>query len=419
MKNISKIILILILSLSFSGCTSNTTTTTTTTTTGGDTSTTQISAKKIEKRYFSGILKSVNSGKTWQEKTYVGKDEKDNVVSIGDSFVYDIKTSPINPKTLVASTRNNGLYISYNQGEQWEPLFNQEGTDVKLFSFSKVSPRTFYVGYKNKVYKTVNAGLVWDVLYVDKDTNIAAVFNDPEYSENVYIFTLDGRIINLNDQGLSSLYDFKSEGSTIRDVYFYNFTAEIFYVLFNNNSIYRTDNYGANFVKLTNIPQGQVVIDTQSASTDFDSVGVLGDTTTTTTSSTNIRIIKLFPNDINSFMLSTDSGLYKTRDKGNSFEEIHLLTINKKINSLDLSSKNPDVFYYSIGDLLYKTINNGVNWTVVETPVNRTISTINIDLQNNEILYMGINTTMQGIESPQNTSLMCDMFGLIIPSLCN
>lgn len=405
MKNIAKTIFILILALTFSGCTDNTKTETNTT------------IKKVEKKYFSGILKSVNSGKTWQEKTYIGKDEKDNIVSIGDSFVYEIKTSPINNKTLVASTRNNGLYISYNQGEQWEPLFNEIGIDIKLFSFSKISPRIFYVAYKNKVYKTKDAGLNWDVLYVDKDTNIAAVFNDPEYAENVYIFTLDGRIIILNNEGLSSLYTFKTENSTIRSVSFYDSTAKIFYVLFDNNSIYRTDNYGANFKKLTNIPQGPVVI--QQTSTDLDAVGILNSNNSQTGSATNVRLIKLFPNDINSFMLSTDNGLYKTVDKGNSFEEIGLLTINKKINSLALSFKNPDIFYYSIGDLLYKTINNGVNWTVVETPVSKIISTINIDPQNNEILYMGINVNLQGVEITENKTLWCELFGILIPSLCN
>ena len=136
MKKIIKISFVLLISLFMFGCTDNSTKQTDTKTTN----TIDTNKITVEKKYYSGILKSINSGMSWTEKTYVETNSKGKLVTIGDSFIYDIKTSPTNNKTIVASTRNNGLYISYNQGEQWQPLFNKIGVDVKNFSFSKASP---------------------------------------------------------------------------------------------------------------------------------------------------------------------------------------------------------------------------------------------------------------------------------------
>ena len=197
--NSIKIIPILFLSLFLFGCT-----TTTNNSSNIINQEVQIQPSETAKKYVSGILKSVDGGRTWNEKTYVGRDEKNNILTIGDSFVYSIKTSPLDDKILVVATRNNGLYISYDQGENWQLLSGDIGKDIKIYSFSMASPRTFYVGYRNRVYKTVNGGIDWENIYIDKDSDIIEVYNDPEYTDNLYIFTVDGRIIKQNSSGALS-----------------------------------------------------------------------------------------------------------------------------------------------------------------------------------------------------------------------
>ena len=63
----------------------------------------------------------------------------------------------------------------------------------------------------------------------------------------------DGRMIKKDSNGLSQLFSI-SESLPVKDVYFYDSTAEIFYVLFQNDALYRTDDYGENFVKITALP---------------------------------------------------------------------------------------------------------------------------------------------------------------------
>jgi len=410
MKKIIKISFVLLISLFMFGCTNNSTKQTDTKTTN------TIDTNKIttEKKYYSGILKSINSGISWTEKTYVETNTKGKLVTIGDSFIYDIKTSPTNNKTIVAATRNNGLYISYNQGEQWQPLFNKIGVDVKNFSFSKASPKTFYVAHNNKVYKTINAGIDWEVIYIDKDSDIAKVYNDPEFTENVYIIMADGRMIKKHSNGLSQLFSI-SESMPVKDVYFYDSTAEIFYVLFQNDALYRTDDYGENFVKITALPTSPSI--TTTTTNSLDSINTLNRSTTSKSAISVVRFLKLFPKDTNSFILSTNNGLYVTNDKGLTFTEMPLLTVDKKLTAFAISPKSPNIFYYSINELLYKTVDYGESWNVVETPTNRIISAINIDPQNNEIIYIGIDIS-ESLATKSDTNLFCDLFGSIFPVSC-
>lgn len=389
-KNAIKIIPVLFLSLFLLGCTTTDTTTTSTDQESG------IQPSETTKKYVSGILKSVNGGKKWEEKTYVGTDEKNNIITIGDSFVYSIKTSPLDDKILVVATRNNGLYISYDQGENWQLLSGDIGKDIKIYSFSMASPRTFYMGYKNRVYKTVNGGIDWDNIYIDKDSDIIEVYNDPEYTDNLYIFTEDGRIIKKNSSGAFVLHNFNSsnysygyaKGAGIKDAYFYDNSASVNYILFNDNSIFRTLDYGETYERITTIPTGTV------------------------------KNLYLYPNKPGAFLLSTSTGLFKTNDNGDTWDEIPLLSVNKNISALAISKKNANVIYYSIDNLLYKTVDDGYNWDVIEGPTNKIISSINISPQNNQVIFIGIDFNLLANNKSSDINIACDLFGTLFPIFC-
>jgi len=390
--NSIKIIPILFLSLFLFGCT-----TTTNNSSNIINQEVQIQPSETAKKYVSGILKSVDGGRTWNEKTYVGRDEKNNILTIGDSFVYSIKTSPLDDKILVVATRNNGLYISYDQGENWQLLSGDIGKDIKIYSFSMASPRTFYVGYRNRVYKTVNGGIDWENIYIDKDSDIIEVYNDPEYTDNLYIFTVDGRIIKQNSSGAFVLHNFNSSnysygyarGVGIKDAYFYDNNASTNYILFNDNSVFLTTDYGETYNRIEKIPSGL------------------------------INNLYLYPNKPGSFLLSTSSGLFKTNDNGDSWDEIPLLSVDKNISTLAISKKNRNVIYYSMGNLLYKTVDDGYNWEVIEGPTTKIISSINISPQNNQVIFIGIDfNLLSSSTKPADTNIACDLFGMLFPIFC-
>lgn len=394
-KNILKISSILLMSLFLFGCTYTDNTNNTTTNTDDDQQNTKVETTSKVKKYVSGVLKSIDGGKAWEEKTYVDRDEKNNIITIGDSFVYNIKTSPLDDRILVVATRNNGLYISYDQGEQWQLLSGDIGKDIKNYSFSMASPRTFYIAHQNKVYKTVNGGIDWNVLYIDKDSDIVSVYDDPEYTDNLYIFTSDGRVIKQNSSGSFVLHNFNNsnysygyaKGVGIKNAFFYDDTAQTHYILFNDNSIFVTSDYGETYNMIGSMPSGTVYN------------------------------LYLYHNNTSSLLLSTSSGLFRTNNKGDDWDEIPLLSVDKNISTLAISKKNKNIIYYSMGNLLYKTVDDGYNWSVVEGPTNRTISAIDISPQNNQVLFIGIDFTTLSNKSA-DVNIACELLGTLFPIFC-
>lgn len=392
-KNLFKISFILFISLFLFGCTANIEENTNTNNVEGETETQTTSSNTKIKKYISGILKSIDGGKTWEEKTYVDRDEKNNIITIGDSFVYSIKNSPLDSRILVAATKNNGLYISYNQGEQWQSLFSEIGKDVQSYSFSMSSPRTFYVAHQNKVYKTVNGGIDWNAVYIDNDSNIKAVFNDPDYNNTIYIFTADGRVIEQTDgkalilQNFSRLNNGYGYGAGIKSVFFYDSTAKSNYVLFNDNTIFTTNDYGVTYSILKTIPSGV------------------------------INNMYLYQDSSESFLITTTSGIFRTNNNGKDWDEINLLSVNKSVDTLAISPKNKNIIYYSKNNLLYTTFNDGYNWQVIEMPIGRIVSSININPQNNQVLFIGLDIVTASKKSA-DVNIACDLLGILFPIFC-
>lgn len=360
------------------------------------------------KQYPSGIFKTINNGQIWDSKSFVEKTEN-RIVSISDSLVYDIGFSPINNNMIVA-TRNNGVYYSKTKGENWTALFGI-GKNVKAYSFDSSSPYSYYVGFQNKLYKTNNEGKDWKVLYADPDSIIVNVRADYTKPNNVYISLADGRILRTeDDSSFRVIYDFskrptdpskvkhdynvdKVKPSGIRDVYFYKKSADSFYVVTNDGSLYFTGNNGGDFIEI-----------------NLAGNGIAG----------TVRFLSFYPGASASFILVTDNGIYRTFNAGENFEAIDILTNkNKNVTALAISPRNDNVIYYALGDLIYRTSNGGQTWNTMPSPVTRTISTLKIDPENPNAIYLGSDIDVRMVEDINNKSLFCDLFGILFSQLCS
>ncbi len=363
---------------------------------------------KIEqtKKYPSGIFKTINNGNVWDSKSFVERTEN-RVVSISDSLVYDINFSPIN-NDMVVTTRNNGIYYSTNKGEQWSPLFSI-GKNVKAFSFNPKSSASFFVGYQNKLYKTDNYGKDWKVIYTDPDSSIVFIRVNYLNPSIIYLFFADGRILKTQDgisfkvvfnfvnrpqkpNTITHKYDVDvASPYSIKDVYFYEKGTTNFYVLTNDGKLYFTESGGDGFVEVA------------------ENYAFSG----------RIRFVTFYPGASFSFIVSTDIGLFRTFDMGKNFESIDILTNkNKNVTALAISPKNDEIIYYALGSLIYKTTNGGETWNTMPSPVTRSISTLKIDPENSNALYLGSDIDGRLVEDGNKQNLFCELFGILFPQFC-
>lgn len=360
--------------------------------------------------YTMGILKSTDGGFNWDAKSFVKKNEDNADVSISDSIVINLEMSYFNKKDIVVGTLNNGMYITHNGGENWNPLFTKNAFTVSNFSYTKESG-VYFVAYQNKLYKTSNAGIDWQEVYRDPEANISAVRSNPYNSLEVLVVLVDGRVLKSSDKGLTwfAVYDIRTNedvakynkvqinnrqnkepvyNSDVKKIYFNTINSDIFYVLLNNSYLFVTYDGGSSFTKITS-PSG------------------------------NIRFMQFFPSEINRYILVTDNGLFYTTNGGDKFQAISLLNSrNKKITALGISPSNPNIIYYALSDLMYKTKDGGSTWTVLNPVTNKIITSILVDPKNPDALYIGIDPNV-AVGGKAKKSMMCDLFGLIVREFCN
>ncbi|MCF7795976.1 hypothetical protein K9M42_02685 [Patescibacteria group bacterium] len=332
--------------------------------------------------YNSGIYKSYDAGASWNEKGFVAR-EGDRVYSISDSIVFDLSFSPFSNKVLAVSTKNNGVYISENQAESWSAL----RTDPLSISISSFDPKyrdSFYVAYGSKLERTSDLGEYWNNLYTDSESNITTITPDLVRLDDLYLGFENGKLLKSTTYGKNwkKIYEFDS---AIKDIYLAS-SSDI-YVLLKNNEIYYSNN--------------------RAHSDEFEVFDPGFDP---------INILEIeFNSDYSKMYIIDGSDIYYSYNNGNSFDSLNLLNANEKyIDDFDINLKNPNVMYYSIGNMIYKTSDGGNTWTSSTTNSTSKIQKILSDPFNPNVIYIGFSN----LRVIKQTSFFCDFFGFAFPYAC-
>ncbi len=104
-----------------------------------------------------GIYKSVNGGKTWQDKN--------NGLEMSDININDIVVHPQNPDIAYAATWHDGIYKTTDGGESWTTINNGLfALDVRSLAIDPENPDVIYAGLAEGVgiFKTTNGGELWE-----------------------------------------------------------------------------------------------------------------------------------------------------------------------------------------------------------------------------------------------------------------
>jgi photosystem II stability/assembly factor-like uncharacterized protein len=332
--------------------------------------------------YNSGIYKSYDAGASWNEKSFVGR-EGDRVYSISDSIIFDLSFSPFSNKILAVSTKNNGVYFSENQAESWSAL-KTDPSSISISSFDPKYRESFYVAYENKLERTSDLGEYWNNLYTDSESNITTIVPDPVRLDDLYLGFENGKLLKSTTYGKNwkKIYEFDS---AIKDIYLAS--ASDIYILLANNKIYYSNN--------------------RTHSDEFELFDLGFDP---------INILEMeFNSDYSKMYIIDGSKIYYSNNYGASFDSLNLLNSNDKyIDDFDINLKNPNVMYYSIGNMIYKTSDVGNTWTSSNTNSNSKIEKVLSDPFNPNVLYIGFSN----FKVIKQTSFFCDFFGFAFPYAC-
>jgi photosystem II stability/assembly factor-like uncharacterized protein len=299
--------------------------------------------------YAEGILKSYDSGKTWEniDINLTGENISDFIIEANDRIhIY---------------SHRYGYGFSENGGKDW--TYIKDGSPPNgISSFYKTTNGDLLASKNNNIYKLNRKSNGWDLL-----SQIKGQVNDISSGPDniLYVSTSINGVYKSKNLGLdwqqinNGLKGFNVPAIAIGD-------QDVLYACIENNGLYCSHDDGLSWTKLSEI---------------FDNKNIL-------------EIITRYPNNV--YVNSYNDGIYRSRDAGKNWENItrNISTLN--INILAVNSKGYIYISPQDGRLLC-TRNNGLSWNEIH---NFEVPIVSIKTDNYDNIF--ISTTVNEAASKEN-----------------
>ena len=300
--------------------------------------------------------------------------------------ITDLAIHPDFPSTIYAGSAAGGVFKSTDLGQNWSPIFDQEGTpSIGALAIHPVDPDIVYVGtgeanassdsYEGTgLYKTVDAGATWQYKGLPNSFHIGRIVIDPLRPETLYVAVAGKHFGAINpERGLYRSQDggdtweqllYVSDSTSCIDVALHPTTGVILAAMWEKvryqgdhtrlagftSALYRSDDFGSTWLRLgnTNGVPGYPEI--------FGRIGVTIDPESNTCYS--------FFNDYPGY---ENKGVYKSTNLGLNWTEITnnlpnpVSTFGWYFGQIRVAPGNPDVCFV-LGVNMYRTTDGGDNW---------------------------------------------------------
>lgn len=301
-----------------------------------------------------GVFKSENYGQTWVQKVYVGKTQN-SVIKIDNVGINQIIFDSLKKDKMYLVTANDGLYYSENNGDLWQKTGLKTGTYVNLV-FDPLNSDIMYTAAEGKILKSVDAGKNWKTIYIETQTGQSFTDLAVDYSNGreILAITNNGVLIESKDYGSTWQVSKRFEKYNLQRIFLDPNDPKIMYIISQGKGIFRTLDGGQNWPLITdsfkNFPK-----------------------------SLNIHDFTFFAANPNIFFISTDYGILKTENRGDSFTALStLLKFGTKIDTVAVDPLNVGVIYFTKDNKLNKTENGGQQWQTIALPTNNLVSELKV-----------------------------------------
>lgn len=318
-----------------------------------------------------GVFESEDMGETWRQLTI------DDEVSLARLDILSLAISTSGPDIIYAGTRANGIYRGINQGQSWQKLDDQNGVldsraNVYDIAIDDNNVNRVYIGvYQDKrgrVFRSQDRGQSWEEVYVVSKEGYAvfAVAVDNYDSSIVYIGTAQGGFLKSTDYGKSweimrwfddVISDIAINPKNTREVYVSTF----------KQGIYKTLDKGRTWQSFEKALKGYRQAE-------------------------NVENLIIDPERPNIIYAGSEYGVLISKNGGQTWQEVAIIMPPKSepVLSLALEPQNTNHLYYGAGSILYRSLDQGINWTVHELDTSRNIKNIVIHPQETNKIYVGL-----------------------------
>jgi photosystem II stability/assembly factor-like uncharacterized protein len=365
-KKIFVISLLVIISISFSGCLGLGNSNTNTASTRNDS---------------QGVFKSVDGGKTWEHKVAIeGSELRLDQIKIGSMAI-----DPQDNKVLYLGTLADGLYKTQNGGDSWFKVQDSNGalkesTSIYDISVESGNSNIIYLATLNEnrgvLIKSEDGGKTWIESYISSEAGkqINRVQIDSNNRNVVYIGTEQGGLLKSENRGRDWVaINWFEEGVKNFVVDFKNPNG---IMVLTEESMFKTVDGGKDPVKSWE-DLSKKIKEPVDSRIDFKKISSM------TIDNKNPLIIYL--TYVNLIIITKDGG--QTWELLNTITPA--LTAVNTIPNIRQIGMFDETIYYGAGNALYKSENKGASWSSVDIPIKGDAQYTVSDYSDPNIIYVG------------------------------
>ena len=308
-----------------------------------------------------GFWITESKGASWDQKVDIYADRSDNK-TIGNVDVKKIIFSPNDERKIFLLTDKNGLWFSWNQGNNWDLLLGS--AMVSDIAINLEDSKKIYAAVGSSIAVSLDEGSRWSSTYISDDpiVKITGLILDKKNPSTIYAATSIGTIIVSDDSGIS--WRLHSEtGEALKDMQYHSNQE---------NAIYA-------------IAQGKgLAISRDSAKTweFFDGLSQFA-------GSSEARDYEFIPSGI---IYASEYGLLRSLNFGKDWVSLPLISgkTDPKIYAIAVAPNDPLKIFYGTKSNLYYSSDGGFNWIPRPLPTTRATSDLIIHPKMPDMLFMGV-----------------------------
>lgn len=325
-----------------------------------------------------GMYRSSDKGEAWSSISAFPSTK--GVLSIAGLKVFRVYTDPSDPNAMYVTTRGQGLFYTYNNGDSWQSVTAMAGKFLYGLAVDPEDKCTIYVADESHIYKTDDCSRTWKMIYTEERTSerFVALAIDFKDNKSIYVAQLGGDILASRDAG-KSWKTIKRFGFYLQQLIADPLTPGRLYLGTYRNGLYRSDDQGKTWSDLS---YGEGVF---SGGKEF------------------YRLI-LNPAKKDNIYWLCKYGILYSEDAGLSWSDYKLLSPPGSVNiyAFAVNPKDPKQIYYTgtilgennthVRSTFYKSTDGGVNWVTKKLPTNTIPNAILIHPNDPNVLFMSFTT---------------------------
>ncbi len=323
----------------------------------------------------AGIVKTTNGGADWQ---FINKLGDGQTGSLAEATVSELVFDPYNSEHVYAGSYSSGLFKSEDTGNSWKQILSKIGVyDVVINpQDTKVIYAAGFFNNHGKVLVSKNTGGSWDEIFNEEDVQnpVRSIALNPSNPFDVVIGLNSGNLVKSSDGGQHwrLLLNFQDQINRVR------WQNGGLYVLLEKTGLRKSTDGGLTFQDLSGA---------LAASRDFAGVPVSGP------AAGNFNRMAIDAINPSLIYLTTDAGLYKTVDEGQTWRNLTNLPLKDSVvpvRAVAISRASSNTVYASAGATVYKTLDGGSSWQTQSVATTGFVNVILVHPQLPQIAYAGI-----------------------------